>query len=99
MLASTRRACGFDWGRLLASAWAEEWRAAAVRRACCCVVRRELALAEGISQGYSRGTQVKDELSFKEVASIFVSLASFLKATIPYRLRTAEYPESPCLPP
>ena len=53
----------------------------------------------GNQSGVLEGTQVKDELSFKEVASIFVSMASFLKATIPYRLRTAEYPESPCLPP
>ncbi len=64
----------------------------------CCPARDALALAEGISQGYSRGTQVKDELSFKEVASIFVSMASFLKATIPYRLRTAECPESLAYP-
>ncbi len=28
--------------------------------------------------------KVKDGLSFKEVASIFVSMAAFLKATIPY---------------
>ena len=67
-------------------------KSARLRRACCFVLGvlgYSLVLR---AEGYSTGTQVTDALSFKEVASIFVAMAPFLKATIAYRRRTAEYP-------